>query len=256
LVVVNALTVYPIKGLRGVSLSDAQLDRNGLLLDRQWMLVDAAGKKFNQKESGQLARCQVSMGTDALTVFTPHTVPLTIGLTETTDESVVAQIYSNKVEAVAVSEAADAWFSALLNREVRLLRASPHTERPFCTAFADAYPLLVCNQASLDYLNAHLPEPVPMDRFRANIVINGLPAFEENNLASLRIGDAVINIASPCVRCQVITIDQSSGRLTGDEPTTTLARLRGSPVCFGMNAQVSQLGGISVGDPVAVTHNF
>jgi uncharacterized protein len=256
LVVVKALTVYPIKGLRGVSLNEAQLDRNGLVLDRQWMLIDAAGKKFNQKESGQLARLQVSIGAEALTVFTPHAEPLQIGFNETTNESVAAKIYSNTVNAVAVSAAADAWFSTLLNRDVRLLRASPATERPYCTAFADAYPLLVCNQASLDELNTSLREPVPMDRFRANIVLDGLPAFEENNLTSLRIAELEINIASPCVRCQVITIDQSSGRLTGDEPTTTLERLRGSPVCFGMNAQVSQLGTITVGEAVDVAYNF
>jgi uncharacterized protein YcbX len=120
--------------------------------------------------------------------------------------------------------------------------------------FADGYAFLVVSEASLAQLNSRLERPVPMDRFRANIVVRGCEPFAEDGWGEFAVGAARLRMAKPCGRCQVTTTDQSTGEVTGPEPLATLSAWRMSPefgACFGMNAVTLDPGVIRVGDELS-----
>lgn len=163
-----------------------------------------------------------------------------------------------------VNEDADAWFSGILGQEVQLIHMNDAVTRPlvkerlpanqdFEVSFADGYPYLLTNQASLTDLNQKLASPVPMDRFRSNLVITGGSAFDEDNWKRLAIGKAEFLVVKPCARCQVTTIDQATGR-SSKEPLKTLAsyRKRNGKVMFGMNLVAVKAADISIGDNVRI----
>jgi hypothetical protein len=99
-----------------------------------------------------------------------------------------------------------------------------------------------------------------MDRFRANVVVDGLPAWDEDFVDTLRIGEVTLKLVKPCVRCQVTTTDQRTGVVSSEEPLNTLARFRNDPdlggVTFGWNAVVIRAGLVALGDRVAADYRF
>ena len=120
-------------------------------------------------------------------------------------------------------------------------------------SFADAFPLLLISQASLDDLNSKLAVPVPMNRFRPNIVINGCGAFDEDGWKKIRVGNMVFHVMKPCGRCVTTTVDQSTG-VQGKEPLATLSKYRkvDGKVLFGQNVIPEKRGMVHVGDVVEV----
>ena len=184
-------------------------------------------------------------------------------------------VWRDTVHAIDQGDVAAGWLSAFLGKDVRLVRFDPDVRR-MCnlqyagdtgahTGFADGYPLLVIGSASLDDLNARLQArgvgALPMNRFRPNLVICGLDAYDEDHLATLACGDATLQLVKPCVRCQITTTDQASA-LIGPEPLRTLAGYRHNPrfggVTFGMNAIVTAGAGsaLSVGSAAHVEWAF
>ena len=129
--------------------------------------------------------------------------------------------------------------------------------------FADGYPLLVIGRASLEHLNERLAAkgaaPVTMDRFRPNLVLDGLAPHDEDHLASIEIDGVVLTPVKPCTRCEVTTIDQASAR-KGAEPLVTLASYRRDDrlagVTFGMNAIVTAGAGRSLALGARATCEF
>src|SRR5690606_28059433 len=124
--------------------------------------------------------------------------------------------------------------------------------------FADGFPFLITSQGSLDELNRQLQAkgqaPVPMNRFRPNIVLQGLDAYEEDYLAGLRIRHLTLAQVKRCARCPIPNIDQATAQ-SSSEPGLTLAEHRQFPegLLFGVNAVVAGAGvgaTLSVGDPV------
>ena len=149
-----------------------------------------------------------------------------------------------------MGDAAAEWFSSLVGHSMRLLVDVDEG----AVAFADAYPLLLTSRASLDDLNRRLRTPVPMDRFRPNVVIDGPPAWNEDTWASLRIGDVLLEVAKPCARCVVVNTDQTTGA-RDPEPLKELAKFRLAPgqgAMFGVNANHDGPGTLRVGDPVTI----
>jgi uncharacterized protein YcbX len=185
------------------------------------------------------------------------------------------RVWDDEVDAVTQGDLADRWFGSFLGRRARLMRFGPRawrtsqrrytgaTEAPY--KFADAFALLVTSEASLAHLNARLKAkghaPVEMDRFRPNIVIDGVDAFEEDYAREARIGDAVIELVKPCVRCTVPSVDPARGE-QGTEPGDTLAAYRNDAraggVTFGVNGIVASGAGreLRVGDEVELTLRF
>ncbi len=263
--------IDPVKSCRGIALTAASLDSLGLTHDRRFLIVDATGKFITQRT--HLALIQIITALDAthLTLSHAHSKlpPLRVPLSAPADAPSPALVSvtvwrTTALQAEDCGPAANAWVSDALGQHARLVRIGPAFHRPVgdlgdATGFADGYPLLVISEASLNNLNDRLAEqaaePVPMDRFRPNLVISSAAPFAEDTWPRLRVGDATFRSAGPCARCIVTTTDQLTGERT-PEPLRTLATYRRDPVKksevnFGQNLiNETKSARLRIGDPV------
>lgn len=265
---VTELNLYPIKGCRGFGVRSATLPATGLEVDgigdREWVVVDAAGRFLSQREHPRMALIETRFVGTAMRVKAPGMLALEVPFASEGDV-VEVQVWNDRIAAVTQGEITDAWFSNFLGVPARLVRFDPEARRlasrkytgeidvPY--KFADAFPLLVTGQASLADLNARLAKidesPVAMARFRPNIVLAGPAEFEEDYVESLRRGDLVILPVKPCARCTVPGVDPLTGAASTTVPDL-LASFRGTAdgVMFGVNAIVAAGAGskLTVGD--------
>lgn len=262
---VESLAFYPIKGCRRIACQTAELLPSGLPHDREWMLVDEKSMFITQRTDPVLATVSPALAGSALTIDAPGRERLTLPL-DRRGKRLAVRVWRDEVEADDMGDEAADWFTAVAGRPVRLVRYALDAARVADPAYAgdayapvrfpDGFPLLVTLTASLASLNAALDTPLPMTRFRPSIVLEGLDAFDEDRIDTLRIGDAELRCVKPCARCIVTTTDQLSGE-RGVEPMPTLKRLRWNRAMkgamFGENAVVLRAGRVSVGDSVAVT---
>ncbi len=260
---VAALHVYPVKGMRGRALADAEVAVHGLARDRRWMVVDAEGRFLTQRQVPAMAQLDAEPvagglvlrhGDDACPVGEPAAGAARLAVT----------IWRDTVSAVAADDAAAAWLSARLGRLCRLVYMDDERARAVNPAFgepgdhvgfADGYPLLATNASSLAALNAALGTPVPMDRFRPSVTVSGLPPWSEDRWRRVRIGAMTFRMPAPCARCVVVTRDQRTGTSPEPgEPLGTLARLNRHPggIVFGANLIPDGSGRLAVGDTVEV----
>lgn len=262
---------YPVKGCHRCDHDTARVEPWGLSGDRRWMIVDAEGFGVTQRGCPALTALRPVVRPGELVLRGPGRADLVVP--EPHDGPPVAvRTFRNRtlpVTALRAGPTADAWLTAALGRPVRLTWLAQPTrhlrrdERAYDTgdrvSFADAYPLLLTVAASLDALNGWLAEageePVPMTRFRPNLVVEGAPAWAEDDWSgrTVRVGSTVFRAAGPCGRCVVTTIDQETG-VRGREPLHTLARYRriGNELAFGLHLVPVTTGSVSVGDPVRV----
>ena len=253
---IAALNVYPVKSCRGIACERVDVTAQGLAVrgvrDREWLIVDPDGKFVTQREHPRLALVQVEAAGGAITLRLPGDEVLHPEAGEAVRHVRVwrAQLRGHD----AGDEAAEA-LSRFLDARVRLVRfddSRPRRVNPdyagttrATTLYADGYPVLVLSQASLDDLNARLAlrrvAPLPMNRFRPNVVIDGVDAYEEDHLDTLTVGPVVLRLVKPCTRCEVTTTDQQTTRRS-HEPLHTLSTYRRDDrlagVTFGMNAIV------------------
>lgn len=247
------LIVYPVKSCRGIAVGTATVTARGLAHDREWLVVDEDGRFLTQREYPQLAWVETALTSDSLRLSSPRqSTGLTIPLAQRDLRTLQVQIWRDTCAALEEGPAAAEWFSALLGKPVRLVRFDPEHRRlcsPEWTAgaeaenqFSDGFSLMLVGQESLDDLNMRLSERLPMNRFRPNLVVSGLPAFAEDQLVSLCSGNLEIRPVKPCVRCSITTTDQQTLEI-GREPLRTLATFRHDKVLcgvtFGMNAIVT-----------------
>ncbi len=253
---IAALHVYPIKGCRAVSPPRVRLLATGLEHDREWMVVDEGGNLITQREVPRLATVEVGLDPGGLRLAAAGHGDLVVPHGSGTPLAV--RVWRSHVQGQTTTDAADAFFTALCERPVRLVRFDPAVRRT-CdsdftaeghTFFADGYPVLLANTASLHRLNGVIAEagqtPVPMTRFRPNIVVDGIAADLEDRAGRARLGDVVdMDLVKPCDRCEVTTIDQETGTRRPKEPLASLAKIRMAPgggkVLFGQNG-VPRLG--------------
>lgn len=262
--VVTSLHRYPIKGCRGHSLDSAELDTIGFIGDRRLMLVDVTGRFVSQREEQLLATIEPELSGDHLVVRTAHAKPLALDI-DPAGTQVAVNIWGSEFDAVDQGEQAARWFSDVVGTALRLVWFGPGSSRPIDpkyspradaqTAFTDGYPVLLTRQASLDDLNARLAAPVPMGRFRPNIVVNGGAAWDEDGWREVKVGSVTFDAVKPCARCVVTTTDQETGaRDARQEPLRTLATFRtvsGLGALFGQNLVTRAPGSLAVGDAVA-----
>ena len=256
----SAIWAYPIKGARGTSVRAAAVGERGLVDDRRYMLVDGDGVALTQRENARLALVSpiVVPEGEGLAVDAPGMPTLRVG---NHGPARVVSVWSSAVEAVEVEGAE--WFSAFLGERCALVYMPEASRRSVkekyardaIVSFADGFPFLLANEASLADLNRRLEAPVPMDRFRPNLVVEGAPPWAEDGWTTLTIGSIPFTAPKPCERCVVTTIDQATG-VAGKEPLRTLATFRareggsGATVCFGENLVHHALGTLRVGDVV------
>jgi uncharacterized protein YcbX len=257
---VSALYYYPIKSCGAVQVETAEIDACGLRNDRRLLVIEPDGTFITQREQPRLALVNPAIQGDDLTISAPDIEPLTVVLGNGGTPYQV-RIFRDTCEAVDQGEAVAAWFSTYLKIPCRLVTMASHYRRPVNpnfaqrpedqVAFADAFPFLLISEASLDDLNTRLHPPLPMNRFRPNIVITGCAPYAEDTWPWLRIGSVDFATAKACVRCIVTTTDQTTTE-RGDEPLKTLATYRKTDagVIFGQNLIHLHRGTIRVGDVV------
>jgi len=264
---VASLHLYPVKSCGGITLAESAVTRRGLRFDRQWAFVDEHGMFVAQRDSRGLGipvrtLCLIgtAIGSDALTLTAPGMPPLAVPLAGHDGPDVPVRVWDSQTSGVDQGGEAAAWASEVLSRErpgrYRLVRMADRTHRRSKmgdgeVAYADAYPFLVISEASLADLNARMVTPLPMDRFRPNLVIRGGAPYAEDALDRFRIGDIVFTGATLCVRCPIPTTDQATAE-RGKEPLKTLATYRRQPdgVVFGRNFTHAGTGTLRAGDIV------
>jgi uncharacterized protein YcbX len=254
---VASLHIYPIKSLGGQALALSPVEPRGLRLDRRWMLVDEEGVFLSQRTIERMALFRVHMGDQELKVTGPSGRQIEVPYVPT-QERLTVRVWQSEVKAVRVSDAADAWFTEEMGRSARLvympdetIRAThPDFSRPGDhVGFADALPVLVAGEASLADLNARLDLPIPMNRFRANIIVEGSEPYAEDTWEGFTLGGVRFRQAKQCGRCRVTTTDQDTA-VVGKEPLKTLAtyRRRENSVIFGTYYIPESTGRIASGE--------
>ena len=262
--------MYPVKSCRGTALAHARLTERGLEHDREWMVVDRAGRLVTQREAPRLALVVPALTASVLELAAPGVTATAVPLGAQGAWRRVS-VWRDTVSAIDQGDEAAAWLSAWLAREVRLVRFDPQFRR-ICdpayagasgahTAFADGYPLLILSEASLVDLNRRLASPLPMNRFRPNLVLSDVEAYDEDQMSEIAVGVAKFKPVKPCTRCRITTTDQATAEV-GIEPLPTLALYRHDSrfdgVAFGMNAIVVSGAGttIAVGERASCALNF
>lgn len=239
---ISEINIYPIKSLKGISVDSARAEPRGFRHDRRWMLTDADGKFMTQREFPRMATITTKVMSDELRVMSDGLGQLSIPLEPESGERRQVTIWQSICDGVVYDDQVNQWFSDALDTACRLVYMPDDTRRSVnprfdsggdVVSFADGYPLLVIGEASLVDLNRRIAtadggvrDPLPMNRFRPNIVVSGSEAFSEDNWSKIRIGDAVFRSTKPCERCAVTTVDQSRGEFDGKEPLKTLATYR------------------------------
>ena len=257
----SGISIYPVKSCGGIALASTRLDAFGPEGDRRWMLVDGAGQFVTQRNLARLALLETALEADQLVLsLEDRRLPVPVPAPEAPRRRVT--VWGDTLEALDAGDAAADWLFETLGLPCRLVympddarrQVEPlYARRGETVSFADGFPLLLISQASLDDLNARLDRPVPMNRFRPNLVVTGCEAFDEDRWQRLRIGSLEFDVAKPCSRCVMPSIDQATGQ-RDPQINRVLARYRRreGQVYFGQNLLYPEAGTVSVGDSVEV----
>lgn len=266
---VSALVYYPIKGCAGVCVPEFEITPTGPAHDRTFMFVRAQDGVFrSQRRTPRLAVVRPALVHDGakLTLAAPGVPELTLDVAGDGPRRRVDVHGVWQGDGVDQGEDAAGWASEVLGEPVRLVRVPPDhhriiDERHGRITFTDSTPLHLTSLSSLDDLNARIlergGEPVPMERFRPNIVVAGLAGpFAEDGVRHYGVGGVRLSWVKPDVRCAVTMVDQESGSPSGPEPLRTLATFRREPaggVSFGVKLRVTTPGRVAVGDELELS---
>ncbi len=262
---VASLHIHPLKSCAALDVDTLDIEPRGPAHDRRWLLVDARGRFLTARAEAQLVRLRATPLANGIRIEAPGGDSLVVAIPEG-HERIEVRIWDDRVVAALADPAAHAWLGAALGRDVRLVymdeRARRAVDPRHSTAgdevsFADGYPVLAIARASLDALNVRLAAPVPMARFRPNLVLEGCAAHAEDGWRRVRIGDIEFEAVNPCKRCVFTTLDPATATRDPDgEPLATLRTYRAAPdgagVLFGKNLTARGTGTLRRGDPVSV----
>ncbi len=261
--ILSGLTYYPIKGCRGHEVSNSFLERMGLRDDRRMMVVTPEGRFLTQREHPRLALVTPELSAGTLRLCAPAFDSLRLPI-RTGGTPWPVDIWKSKgVPSIDQGEEAAGWFSDWLGASVRLVHIAADARRLLNenyaisaddhTGFADGYPILLISSESLQDLNSRMETPLPMNRFRPNIVVEGCNPFDEDSWKRIRIGGVEMAVVKPCARCLVTTIDKQT-LAKAKEPLKTLSTYRRHPkgVIFGQNVIPLGEGWLETGMPVEI----
>lgn len=263
MITVSSLTYYPIKACRGFDVSSSNIQRMGLEHDRRMMVVTPDGEFLTQREHPRLALVTPTLANDLLTLSAPNIESIQMCI-HTSGTPLRVDIWSSTgVDAIDQGDEAAAWLSDWLTTSVRLVHIAGGFKRKVNpnyavnsddhTGFADGYPILIISEESLRDLNSRLDSPLPMNRFRPNLVVKGCEPFAEDAWTRIRIGEVEMALVKPCPRCVVTTIDKET-LAKSKEPLKTLEKFRRHELgaIFGMNTIPLNEGRIEVGMDVEI----
>ncbi|GAC1603847.1 MAG: MOSC domain-containing protein [Hymenobacter sp.] len=263
----TGLFLYPVKSLGGYAVAEADVTARGLRHDRRWLLVDERNRFMTQRQLPELALLAVAPAYNGFLIShrqRPELLPLFVPFESTPDRTLFVSIWDDLAWAWRGTPDADAWLAQALGRPCRLVYMSDMVRRDVepalnpegqLVSFADGYPFLLVGEAALADLNSRLAPPVPMNRFRPNLVFGGGEPYEDDAWEAFRIGDLPFRAVRGCGRCVLTTIDQQTATKNpvGD-PLRTLATYRqaeGSTL-FGQNVTGPGQGRLRVGDGLTV----
>lgn len=255
---ISELSIYPVKSCGGQSLKAAHTDQFGLTGDRRWLITDPQGQQLTQRDTAVMAllhaekqgdMLDLSFKGNSLRVATPGENAMTRQVS----------VWSSTMTVRDGGDEAAAWLSDCLQQELRLNWMQDDCRRPVdpeyasdgqSLSFADGFPILLVSQASLDDLNSRMSAPVPMNRFRPNVVVEGCEAFAEDAWKRLRIGELELEIVKPCDRCVMPSIIQETAErdVEINRVLATFRRGEDRKIYFGQNVLSRNLGPIAVGD--------
>lgn len=262
---ITGLWIYPIKSCRGISVKELEIGPTGPIHDRQWMIVDAKNEFITLRTEPKLSQIITDIQKEALIIRFASS-EFYINFKKESDDQELVHVWKSRVFAGVESAQINNSLSKFLGYPAKLVRYQSDSARPLGVAatkvtanvmFADSKPLLLVNEESLQDLNlklemAGLPKS-EIERFRANVIINGLPAFTEDQGLTFMTDNVQLTHPSLCSRCPIVTQDVQSGEVASKETLTTLAsyrRISGSKVMFGVYWTPSTLGKIQVGEKV------
>lgn len=247
------LRLYPIKSCRGFSVPTATLKARGFAGDRRAMIVSQKGVFLTQRTHPKLAQIIATLDGGLTLTLAGQSMPAHF-----TEFRMQVQVFSDQVSAVVATETVNAALSNFLETPVRLVKmdhasvrdTDPDFGGPGTVSFADGFPYLITTTASLDALSRTAGDPIPMARFRPNIVIETETPWIEDDWTVLTLGDQVFDLVKPCARCVVPTLDQETGEKVGQSTMEALVKTRaraepwGNGVFFGVNAHARTPGGV------------
>ncbi|KMT05901.1 hypothetical protein BVRB_7g165590 [Beta vulgaris subsp. vulgaris] len=243
---VKTIFVYPIKSCRGISVAQAPVSPTGFRWDRQWMVVNANGRMISQRVEPKLALIELELPHEAfseswepssdscMVVRAPGMDMLKVPLSMPCDMVEHVSVWNWNGSALDEGARAAEWFSNYLGKTSRMVRfdaasqtrlTDPDYANGYKTMFSDQFPFMLISQGSLDALNKILKEPVPINRFRPNILVEGCGPFSEDLWKEIKIDDLTFYGVKLCSRCKIPTINQETG-IAGSEPTETLKGFR------------------------------
>jgi uncharacterized protein len=273
---VAELICYPVKSCAGTGLETATFTEQGIAFDREWMVADENGKFMSQRQNPELALIVPKLADGFLRVVAPGMEELAVDLADLDHETVASTVWGNNAPAITQGFEADGWFSEYLEQNVQLVRKDPDASRSVKpvyqladatnkVAFADGASSLLTTMPSLAALNERLERPIPMNRFRPNIVVDGedVPAFDEDYWRGLKVGMLSGVVAWACARCTIPETDQTTGvrekqvlkALQGFRKGVDAVDPTNKGVFFGQNFLHTLVDGnvVNVGDTVQVT---
>jgi uncharacterized protein YcbX len=260
--------IYPVKSLGGVRVKKSIVREKGLQYDRRWMLIDRDNEFMTQRIRPKMAlfKIQIQSRWWAKSEFKITHAGESIGLSfnhSFKSKPIKAKVWDDEVEVYEVSEKHSAWFSKRLGQACKLVSFPEDNPRSVDLRYqvnhehvslADAYPLMIIGEQSLANLNAKLDVPVPMNRFRPNLVFSGGQPFDEDSWKNFTVGKNRFAAVKPCARCVLTTIDQNTGE-KNSEPLATLSKYRrqDNKVLFGQNLIAIDHDEIHEGDEITLS---
>ncbi len=258
MITISELYIYPVKSLAGIKLSTSKLSPIGLQYDRRWMIADEAGKFISQRELAKMATIKTAIVDGGLLLSCDGStikVPSVVNLTNHSKDKTVT-VWKDTFQATHVSKQVDKWLTDVLEQNCQLVYMGDAVQRQVDldfapqgqnVNFADAYPLLVISQASLDGLNSRLKTPVHINRFRANIIVSGINAHAEDDWQNISINDVEYKAVKKCSRCIIPSINQETGKQDQVKMLSVLNKYRkqDKKIKFGQNLIFKNTGSIN-----------
>ncbi len=256
------INIYPLKSGAGNAVQSSTVEPRGLKGDRRWMATDEDGGFITARRFPKLVLVRLDIGADwSLRLSAPGMPTLQVAAASAEPREVV--VWQSQTTASDAGDQAARWMSDYLetacrivfqgNNDRRTIEEWPSVQADDTVSFADGYPVLIIGTASLAALNDRLVEPVKMDRFRPNIVVETQIPFVEDSWRQVRIGDCVFDAVKRCARCVLTTIDPQTGTKNPEgEPLSTLHAMRfdadAKGILFGMNLIPRSGGTINLSD--------
>ena len=258
---VSALSIYPVKSCRGIKLESTRVENFGLQHDRRWMVVDERGVMLTQRKLAKMCLIKTVLTATGIELSTATMQPLQV-MVPTKVYTGQVKVWDDVCNASDAGDVAADWLSRFLQTPCRLVFFNEDETRQVDlnyankgdkTAFSDGFPLLLISQASLDDLNSRLDNPITMERFRPNIVVEGCQPFAEDSWKKIKIGNIIYRLVKPCSRCVIPSINIDTAEKE-KEPTKTLItyRKRDNKIFFGQNVIAETNGIINVAMPVEI----